>query len=219
VTSLYRDLVARGTTLVVIDFEALTPAGRPAEPTEVAALALTPRGGNLVEDGRFESLIQPPQDVPVTARDLSHGMTENELRAAPPAADVMGRLDALLTGPSYRLVAQHASTEAGLIARQAPHCPVLAGLPVLDTIPMAKRVCGRLPSFGLDALMRYYDIPRPAGRHRAMPDVEVTAQILRRLLDQGAAAGYWSSLLDLDRAARLRPRTTTQPARQEGLFG
>ena len=39
---------------VVIDFEALTPAGRQAEPTEVAALALVVRDGQLVEDGHFE---------------------------------------------------------------------------------------------------------------------------------------------------------------------
>lgn len=56
-------------TFLVIDFEALTPTGRPAEPTEVAAMALVVRDGKLVEDGRFESLIRPPADVPVTQRD------------------------------------------------------------------------------------------------------------------------------------------------------
>jgi DNA polymerase-3 subunit epsilon len=133
----------------------------------------------------------------------------------------MARLDSLLTGPAYRLVAQHASTEAGLIARQAAYCPVLAGLPLLDTIALAKQVCGRLSSYSLDALMLYYDVPRPAGRHRAMPDVEVTAQILRRLLDDGAATSRWSCLLDLDRAARLRPRGTpvAEQGHQESLFG
>ncbi|MFG3260581.1 hypothetical protein [Streptomyces sp. NPDC048172] len=68
------------TTFVVIDFEALTPAGRPAEPTEVAAVALTVREGRWAETGRFESLIQPPSDVPVTARDLAHGMPDAALR-------------------------------------------------------------------------------------------------------------------------------------------
>jgi hypothetical protein len=38
-------------TFVVIDFEALTPAGRPTEPTEVAAMALVVRDDNLVEEG------------------------------------------------------------------------------------------------------------------------------------------------------------------------
>ncbi|MFJ6645931.1 hypothetical protein ACIQPS_09765 [Streptomyces sp. NPDC091290] len=36
---------------------------------------------------------------------------------------------------------------------------------------------------------RSYGIPKPGGRHRAMPDVEVTAQVLIRLLGDGCAAG------------------------------
>ncbi|MEV5146138.1 hypothetical protein AB0L14_17290 [Streptomyces sp. NPDC052727] len=43
----------------MIGSEALTPAGGPAEPTEVAAMAVV-RGGKLVEDVRFESRIRPP---------------------------------------------------------------------------------------------------------------------------------------------------------------
>ncbi len=79
-------------------------------------------------------------------------------------------------------VAQHASTEAGLIARQAELCPVLATTPLLDTIRLAQRVIRQgVTSYGLDALMRHYDIPQPAGRHRAMPDVEVTASKNRQV--------------------------------------
>ncbi|MFF4337895.1 hypothetical protein [[Kitasatospora] papulosa] len=37
------------TTIVVIDFEGLIPAGQPAEPIEVPALALHPLDGGLVE--------------------------------------------------------------------------------------------------------------------------------------------------------------------------
>ncbi|MEU1666256.1 3'-5' exonuclease [Streptomyces sparsogenes] len=196
----------RNVTIVVIDFEALTPAGRPAEPTEVAAMALVVRDGKLVEDGRFESLIQPPPDVPVTARDTSHGITQTALRAAAPAAAVLGELDRLLSAPPYRLVAQHASTEAGLIARQGEHCPILASTPLLDTVKMARKTLRSLSSYGLDELLRYYGIPKPVQRHRAMPDVEVTAEVFRRLLEEGAAAGHWSTLLELDAAAGLQPR-------------
>ncbi|MGX4735388.1 hypothetical protein [Kitasatospora griseola] len=59
-TRLLRDPSLGGLPLVVIDFEGLTPTGRPAEPTEVAALALRPEHGRLVEVGRFEYLIRPP---------------------------------------------------------------------------------------------------------------------------------------------------------------
>jgi len=56
-------------TFIVIDVEALTPAGRPAEPTEVAAIALGVQDGQLAELARFEELIRPPAEVPVTAID------------------------------------------------------------------------------------------------------------------------------------------------------
>lgn len=208
-------------TFVVIDFEALTPAGRPAEPTEVAAMALAVQDGKLVEDGRFASLIRPPADVPVTARDLAYGITEPALRAAAPAATVLGELDRLLSAPPYRLVAQHAPTEAGLIARQAEHCPTLATTALLDTVKMARRTAPGLSSYGLDELLRYHGIPKPVQRHRAMPDVEVTAEVFRRLLEEGALAGHWSTLLDLDAAAGLppRPRPAADVTVQDTLFG
>lgn len=149
---------------------------------------------------------EPPADVPVTARDTSHGITQTALRAAAPAAAVLGNLDRLLSAPPYRLVAQHASTEAGLIARQGEHCPILASTPLLDTVKMARKTLRSLSSYGLDELLRYYGIPKPVQRHRAMPDVEVTAEVFRRLLEEGAAAGHWSTLLELDAAAGLQPR-------------
>ncbi len=208
-------------TLIVIDFETLTPAGRPAEPTEVAAIALRPSGGRLVEAGRFEALIRPPADVPVTALAVRQtGITAQMLAQASPAAEVMARLDAHLTSPPYRLVAHHASTEAGLIAHQAAHCPVLAATPLLDTLRLAKAVLPWLGSWRLDSLLGHYDIPRPADRHRAMPDAEVTVQVLARLLAEGCADGRWRTLLDLDAAAGLQPKRLTPEveAEQNALF-
>ncbi|WP_316527572.1 3'-5' exonuclease [Kitasatospora brasiliensis] len=210
------------TTFVVIDFEGLTPAGRPAEPIEVAALALRADGGRLVEAGRFESLIRPPADVPVTPLDTAQtGITAALLADAAPAAEVMARLDANLTRPPYRLVAHHASTEAGMIAHQAAHCTILAATPLLDTIRLAKAVAPGLGSYSLDNLLGHYGIAKPVDRHRAMPDVEVTAQLLARLLAQGCAAGRWRTLLELDMAAGLQPKRlppATPEAEQNALF-
>ncbi|MFF7449859.1 MULTISPECIES: exonuclease domain-containing protein [unclassified Streptomyces] len=210
------------TTFLVVDFEGLTPAGRPAEPIEVAALALRPVGDRLVEVDRFEELMRPPADVPVTARDVQlKGITQQMLSTARPVAEVLARLDARLTAPPYRLVAHHASTEAGIIGRQAEHCPVLAGTPLLDTLRLAKAAVPGLGSYGLDGLLGYYGIPKPAGRHRAMPDVEVTTQVLVRLLDDGCADGRWSTLLELDAVAGLQPnrRPHAAPeAEQRALF-
>ncbi|MFD8478530.1 PolC-type DNA polymerase III [Kitasatospora sp. NPDC059673] len=221
-TGVLRDPSFTRLTVVVIDFEGLTPTGRPAEPTEVAALALRPERGRLVEVGRFESLIRPPADVPVTARDVAQtGITAAMLAGADPAAAIMAHLDAHLTAPPYRLVAHHAPTEAGMIARQAAHCPRLAATPLLDTIRLARALLPGLGSYRLDHLLAHYGIARPADRHRAMPDVTVTAQLLERLLTDGCAAGRWRILLDLDAAAGLPPKHPaprgTEP-QQHALF-
>lgn len=93
-TDLARDRRVRRTRLVVIDFEALTPVGRPPEPIEVAAITLGCRlDGTLVELGRFALLMRPPKDVPITARDQETGITPTQLAAAPPASEVMAALD------------------------------------------------------------------------------------------------------------------------------
>ncbi|WP_308409270.1 3'-5' exonuclease [Streptomyces sp. BV129] len=187
------------TTLVVIDFEGLTPAGRPAEPIEVAVLALRPADGELVEVGRFEELMQPPADVPVTARDVQFkGITRQMLSTARSAAEVLTRLDAHLTAQPYRLVAHHASTEAEFIARQAAYCPVLAATPLLDTLRLAKAVAPGLSSYGLDGparLLRHSpasgSAPGDAGRRSHRPGTRPAAggRVCRRAVAHLARVG------------------------------
>ncbi|MEV4116773.1 3'-5' exonuclease [Nonomuraea sp. NPDC049695] len=203
----------------MIDFEALTPAGRPAVPVEVAALALTVKNGDLAELWRFEALMAPPPGVPVTAFDTRQtGLTRDRLAAADQPEEVMARLDAHLDTPPYRLVAQHAPTEAGLIAHLRPHCPVLAATSLLDTVRLARALYPELSSHNLDTLLRFVNIPRPIDRHRAMPDVEATARLFRRLLADGQQAG-WRTLHHLEAIAGLAPKKLPAPAGdQEELF-
>jgi DNA polymerase-3 subunit epsilon len=198
-------------TFVVIDFEGLTPKGRPAEPIEVAAVAGSFRGGQWAESGRFSSLIRPPDDVSVTPFDTAQtGLTEAVLRTQRPAALVMASLDARLTAPPYRLVAHHAPTEAGLIAGQRAHCPTLAATPLLCTVRLARAVYPDLPSHSLNAVLHHLGIPLPAGRHRALPDVEVTVDVFARVLADGAADGHWSTLRDLDHVAGMPPKSANE---------
>jgi DNA polymerase III epsilon subunit-like protein len=129
-----------GATYVVIDFESLTPTGRPPVPVEVAAIAgrFSP-AGDWEETGRFQSLMRPPDDVPVTSFDQAQtGLTARELDGQPPAAQVMAALDARLARPPYRLVAHSAHTEATLIAGQRQHCPVLADTSLLCTVRLSR---------------------------------------------------------------------------------
>jgi len=201
-----------GCGLVVIDFEALTPRGRPMEPIEVGVLALRHTGGRWLEQARFSALIRPPGDVPVTARCTAlTGITAAMLAPARTAREVLGELDRRLSAPPYRLIAHNAATEGSLIRGQAEHCPNLAATALIDTLAMARAVLPHLTSHKLDNVTAHYRIPQVPDRHRAMADVELTAQIFTRLLADGARAGCWQDLASLDRVAgRAAPRPPAQ---------
>ena len=220
-----KDPVLYATRFVVIDFEAVTPKGRRPEPVEVAALAgvITPEGWK--ETGRFESLIKPPADVPVAALDNPlTGITRSMLTGAPTAATTLKALEDRLTRPPYLLVAQGAHVEAGLIHGQAAACPILARIPLLCTVRMAKKLLPDLPRHRLDDLMAHFGVPTPAGRrHRAMPDVEATRDVFLALLRQGSESGAFTSLAKLQQIAGITPKAVLEDEqarapRQEGLF-
>jgi DNA polymerase III subunit epsilon len=205
------------TTYVVIDFETTTPAGHRPEPIEVAALALRVDGSRMAEVFRYEALIRPPGHAPVTGFDARQtGITPQMVADALPAAAVLAALDARLANPPYRLVAQHAPTEGGIVYDYRHNCPRLAAAPLLDTVRLARAVYPDLPSHRLDVLLDHMRIARPAGRHRAMPDVQATAELFVRLIEAGSAAGLWHTLADLSAAAGLAAKAT-QP-RQDALF-
>lgn len=218
---LMQDPAFLATTFVVIDFETTTPTGYPAQPIEVAALALRYQDDAWQTVGRSASLIRPPAFAPVTpAVTLQNGLTPEQLEHAPPPADALGALDRRFTGDNrYLLVAQHAATEANIIHNQSEYCPALAHIDLLDTIPLAKHVVPGLPNYKLDTLMRHFAIPHPADRHRAAADVDVTAQLFCQLL---SAAAETTALDDLAALIKLAGRTAKcnlpeQPV-QTGLF-
>lgn len=212
------------TTFVVMDFETLTPAGRPAEPIEVAAIAGRFGGdGRWMEMTRYNALMRPPDDVPVTRFDIAqNGLTPELLGAQRPASQVMADLDGHLTDPPYRLVAHSAQTEAAAIRGQRRHCPALVATPLLCTVRLARVAFPELRSHALNELLRYLRIPRPADRHRALPDAELTIAVFQQILATGHAAARWTSLRDLDAAGGVQitpePAVTMAAGRQPTLF-
>lgn len=206
------------TTFVVIDFETTTPTGYPAQPIEVAALALRYQDGAWTRVGTSDALIRPPAFAPVTSADTAQtGLTPDQLTQAREPAEVLGALDRRFTaGNRYLLVAQHAPTEANVIYNQREHCPALARVNFLDTIPLAKCLVPGLANYKLDTLLAHFSIPHPADRHRALADVEVTAQVFVRLV---AAADGDAEISDLATLVKIAGRTAKcNIAIQSGLF-
>lgn len=97
------------TTFVVIDFEATTPTGHPAQPIEVAALAALYQPGGWTTVGKYESLIRPPEFAPVTPDVTAQtGLTVEQVGKAPSPADALGALDRRFSADTpYLLVSHH----------------------------------------------------------------------------------------------------------------
>lgn len=193
------------TTFVIIDFETTTPTGTRPEPIDVAAIMLRLGGTDWAEDFRFSELMCPPAHAPVTPFDTAQtGITSAMVANADPAMVVLAKLDTLvnLDAPTM-LVAHNASIEAGILHDYRTACPTLARTNLLDSIKLARKVWPELRSHRLDALLHHLQIPQPANRHRAMPDVEVTTEVFRAILSTGDRTHRWSTLGDVRRDGLL----------------
>jgi DNA polymerase-3 subunit epsilon len=212
VPALLHDPKLIATTFVVLDFEGTTPRGYSPEPTEVAAIALRRDQGRDQDRWRqvwsFEELMKPPAHAPVTGFDIAQtGITAAMLADRPGADVVLARFDAQLTGGPHLLVAHNAAAEGGMIYRYRDHCPALAATHLLDTVKLARALLPDAPGYGLDALIDHLRLPRPAKRHRAMPDVEVTVALFEHLLDLAGARGM-RDLADIVRCCGWTAKAT-----------
>ncbi|HEY0717735.1 MAG TPA: 3'-5' exonuclease [Streptosporangiaceae bacterium] len=206
------------TTFIVIDFETTTPPGVRSEPIDVAAIWLTAPDGIPRPTGRrFEALIRPPAHAQVTEMDTRQtAITPRMVAGQPPAGEVLAKLDAGLANGPHLLVAHNAPTEAGILHDYRESCPRLATTYLLDTVRLARAAYPELSSHSLDVVLRHLRIPIPAGRHRAMPDVELTAAAFARILADGSATRRWHRLADLRHVGGYQPKAS-KPM-QESLF-
>lgn len=206
--ALLRDPELTGTTFVVLDFEGTTPRGYSPEPIEVAAIALRRTGDGWQQAWSFQELMKPPEHAPVTAFEVAQtGITAAMLADRPGAGAVLSRFDARLTGGPHLLVAHNAATEGGMIYRYREHCPALAATHLLDTVKLSRAMLPDAPGHGLDALIGHLRLPRPARRHRAMPDVEATVALFQHLIDVAAERGT-RTLADVLRTCRATAKAT-----------
>jgi len=162
-------------TVAVIDFETtgMSPETG-ARATEIAAVLV--RNGRVV--GRYQSLMNASARVPPFIEQLT-GISNAMLRAAPPAAKVMGEV-ADFVG-AHPLVAHNASfdcrfwdAELGRIGRarvQAFACTML----------LARRIYPEAPNHKLGTLVEFAGLPVAGRHHRAMADAEMAASLLLKL--------------------------------------
>jgi DNA polymerase-3 subunit epsilon len=165
----------RAARFCVVDLET-TGVGAGARILEIGAVRMS--GLRAVDT--FERLVDPGVPLPPAISSLT-GIRPRDLRGAPRLRPV---LDAFLRfAAGSVLVAHNAGFDTGFLDRALL---ALGGrrlaLPVLDTLPLARRLlAGRLRRFDLATLAdRFSTSVEP--RHRALADAQATAEVLVALL-------------------------------------
>ncbi len=175
---------------------------------DVETTGLDPRRNRVVQiavalldpEGRLErqwhTLVNPRQDPgPVHV----HGLTREQLAAAPLFAEVAPRLNQLLAGRV--LVAHNADFDYSFLAAEAARAR--HRLPTthrLCTIDLARSLAVPVPDFRLSSLAEHYGITQQRA-HDARDDTRVLAEVFTRLLAGSRARGVRPQLLACQGAA------------------
>lgn len=161
--------------IAVIDFETtgMTPA-QGARATEVAIVLL--EQGRVVD--RFQSLMQTGAWVSPFITQLT-GITNEMLRTAPPAAEVMCEAarfvgDAPMVAHNASFDSKFWQAELALAGQAAPHA-------FACTVLLSRRIYPQAPSHSLGNLARYLQLPSTGRAHRALADAEMAAALLARM--------------------------------------
>ena len=161
--------------IAVIDFETtgMTPA-QGARATEVAIVLL--EQGRVVD--RFQSLMQSGAWVSPFITQLT-GITNQMLRTAPPAAEVMR--DAARFVGRAPMVAHNASFDSKFWQAELELAGEAAPQPFACTVLLSRRIYPQAPSHSLGNLARYLQLPDTGRAHRALADAEMAAALLARM--------------------------------------
>ncbi len=161
-------------------------------------------GAVRVERGRlgerFVTLVDPGRPIHPFVVRLT-GITDAMVAGAPPIAEALPRF--LEFARDGVLVAHNAGFDVGhLNAAQQQIAGRPLDLPALCTIKLARRLLPELRRCSLDAVAAALGISC-IGRHRALPDASITAEILTVFLERAAERGLvrLDQLLDFQGSA------------------
>jgi DNA polymerase-3 subunit epsilon len=165
--------------------------------------------GRVLADEAFETLVNPGRPIPARSTRF-HGLTDAAVADAPPVEAAMTAFRRF-AGEAV-LVGHNAAFDMQFLRLKEARAGVRFDLPVLDTLLLSMAVDPLEPDHSLDGLAQRFAIP-VAGRHTALGDARITAEVLLRLIEVAQSEGIVS--LDDAIAATNRyldPRRRQRPA-------
>lgn len=153
----------------------LDPAGGD-EIIQIGAVRIV--NGRLLRGECFDQLVDPRRPIP-EASTAVHGIRAAMVRGQPPIADVLPGFHAFAADTV--LVGHNVAFDMRFLALKADATGIRFDQPILDTLLLASLVHPNEPNHGLEATAARLGI-EVAGRHSALGDALLTAELFLRLL-------------------------------------
>lgn len=174
----------RRLTFVVFDTE--TTGLNPAEGDEIIQIgAIRIVNGRILYDETIDQLVNPRRSVPAASVEI-HGISPELLKEQPTIDEILPAFHHFAKGAV--LVAHNAAFDMKFLQMKEEQCGVRFDHPVLDTLLLSSVVHPNQDRHCLDEVARRLQIPI-VGRHTALGDAIVTAEVLVKLLPLLEASG------------------------------
>jgi DNA polymerase-3 subunit epsilon len=153
----------------------LSPAGGD-EIIQIGAVRIV--NGRLLRQERFEQLVNPGRMIADASRRI-HGITQDMVAGKPRIDQVLPAFHAF--AQDTVLVAHNAAFDMKFLQLKEADTGIVFRQPVLDTLLLSALVHPNHPSHELEAIAERFEITL-LGRHTALGDALVTAEVLLRLI-------------------------------------
>jgi DNA polymerase-3 subunit alpha (Gram-positive type) len=171
----------KNTEFVVFDVETTGLSAQDGDRIiEIAAMKI--KDGKVVD--KFYSLVNPKRMIPIGATRVNN-ITDDMVAQAPDSSDVLPQMltfigGACVAGHNVRFDLNFLGYELALLGRK-----INDGTPAVDTLKMARELLPYLSNYRLAYLARSLGVV-VSETHRAMADVDLTVQVLMRMIEMAA---------------------------------
>ncbi len=148
---------------------------------EIAGLRI--ENGIIDEKNIFTELVNPEREIPWEAKKVNK-IEDEEVKNAPTIDQVLPRFLEFAKGSI--LVAQNAQFDMGFLNEEKKLCWGYIELPeCICTMRLSRTLYPQDFRHNLDAIATRFGLEMPQNRHRALPDVILTAQALLKMIKEG----------------------------------